>query len=53
MYHDLKRDTSICTMSCDTLAALNNYERAVRDNAVLVDAGLISYEEAKSAIYNS
>ena len=52
-YQDLKDATSICTMSHETVSAMNQYDRLVTDNAERVDCGLITFAEAKRAIFQA
>ena len=40
-------------MSCDTVGQLDKYHEAVQEQALRVDVGLITFEEAKRAIFGS
>lgn len=48
----LREATSICTMSHESLADINCYDTLIRENAERVDCGLITFDEAKRAIFN-
>ena len=52
-YQDLKDATSICTMSHETVSAQDCYSMKVREMALKVDCGLITFAEAKRAIFQA
>ncbi len=49
----LEQDTSIMTMSHETIGQMNRYEEAVRHAAGLCDVGLITYDEALGYVRNN
>ena len=51
IHKDLREATSICTMSHDTPAAQGRYARIVDQMARKVACGLITFNEAKRAIF--
>ena len=46
----LEMSTSIMTMGIDSIGALDDYRASVKHWADMVDAGLITYEEAVQII---
>ena len=53
MYEKLKEATSICTMSHESVQDSRDYYDKVMEQARMVDAGLITFDEAKRTIFSN
>ena len=50
-YQDLKDATSICTMSHETVADQAKHAWKLEEQTQMVEAGLVTFAEAKRAIF--
>lgn len=52
-YNALKDATSICTMSFESVWDQDDYTMKVAEQSLMVDAGLITFAEAKRAVFGN